>query len=172
MTEANWPKMVGWIDADEGGFVNNPRDPGGATNHGVTLRELAAFEKRPVTVADVRTLPLATANAILKSQYFDAVHGADLPSGLDYAVADAAVNSGPVQAIKWLQASLGTAADGHYGVVTAQAVAAIEDVSSVIDAYDAARLGFLRHLRTWPVFGKGWFARVNRVTQRAKSLLA
>jgi lysozyme family protein len=174
MSQASWPQIASWLDADEGGFVDDPRDPGGATNHGVTLRELAAYEGHQVTVADVRALSLTTANAILKTQYFDAVHGADLPSGLDYAVTDAAVNSGPVQAIKWLQAVLKISADGHWGVITSHAVSQIKpaDVVALIDAYDRARLGFLQRLRTWPIFGKGWSNRVNRVPARAKILAA
>ncbi|MHB1024072.1 MAG: glycosyl hydrolase 108 family protein, partial [Acidobacteriaceae bacterium] len=86
MTEKNWPQIAIWIRQSEGGFVNDPRDPGGATNFGVTLRVLQAWRHRATSVADVRDLSSAEANDILKAQYFDAVHGAQLPSGLDYAV--------------------------------------------------------------------------------------
>lgn len=172
MTAQNWPQIISWEKGSEQGFVDNPRDPGGATKYGVTLRELSAWRKRMCSVDDVRNLTWLEACEILKSQYFDAVHGDELPSGIDYCVVDAAVNSGPVQAIKWLQRSLGIAADGHYGVVTAQAVAALKNRKAAIERYDAARLGFMRHLRTWPFFHNGWFARVHLVTRRAEALAA
>lgn len=172
MSAKNWPVVSLWIKQSEGGFVNNRRDPGGATNYGITLRTLMAWRHRPVSVADVRSLQWSEAVAIIKSQYADTVHFDDLPSGLDYCVVDAAVNSGPVKAIQWLQRSLGIAADGHYGIQTAAAVAGVNDVRGAIERYDAARLGFMRHLRTWPFFGSGWFARVNLVTKRAEALAA
>lgn len=172
MSAQNWPIIASWIQRVEGGFVNDPRDPGGATKYGITIRTLSAWRKMPCTVEDVGRLTWTDAREIVKTLYWDTVHGDDLPSGLDYCVADASVNSGPVQAIKWLQRSLGIAADGLFGPVTAEAVRTIRDVKGAIDRYDAARLGFLRHLRTWPVFGRGWFARVNFVTQRAKGMAA
>jgi lysozyme family protein len=167
MSAADFDQISLWVKASEGGFVNNQRDPGGATNMGVTLRELSAYRGHICTVADVRNLQWPEAQAIMKTQYWAAVHGDDLPAGLDYCVMDAAYNSGQVQAIKWLQASLRVPVDGHYGLVTAQAVRGINDGKAAIESYDTARLGFLRHLRTWSVFGKGWFSRVNLVTARA-----
>ena len=172
MSAQNWPLIASWIKQSEGGFVDNPRDPGGATNYGITLRTLSAWRKMPCTVDDIGALTWGDAREIVKTLYWDTVHGDELPAGLDYCVADAAVNSGPVQAIKWLQRSLGIVADGRFGPVTAQAVKSIRDPKAAIERYDAARLGFMRHLRTWPVFGRGWFARVNLVTERAKGLTA
>lgn len=170
--QTNFQQISLWEKASEGGFVNDPRDPGGATNLGCTLRELEAYRGHPVTVQEVRELQWPEAQAIMKTQYWDAVHGDDLPGGLDYCMMDAAYNSGQVQAIKWLQASIGVAVDGHYGLVTAARVRGLNDRKAAIEAYDKARLGFMRHLRTWPVFGKGWFARVNLVTSRAIALAA
>lgn len=172
MAAKNWSLIAVFLKQSEGGFVMNPHDPGGATNYGVTIGELSACRKRPCTVSDVRNLSWIEARDILKSQYWDAVHGDDLPSGLDYCVVDAAVNSGPVRAIEWLQASVGVQADGHYGVITAAAVAAVNDRQAAIKRYDAARLGFMRHLRTWRFFSRGWSARVNLVTERAEKLAA
>lgn len=170
MTEANWPQIAEVERAEEGGYVNNLHDPGRATKYGVTIGELAVWRKRPVTVADVQNLTWAEASEILKTQYFDKVRGDLLPAGLDLAVTDAAVNSGPVRAIMWLQRAVGVEVDGCFGIITAHAVAGINDVDALIERYDAARLGFLRHLRTWPWFRRGWFARVNFITAKSKAM--
>jgi lysozyme family protein len=86
---------------DEGGYVNNPNDPGGPTKYGITLKTLAAYRRQSkVTAADVKALSLAEAAAILDSQYWRKVWGDELPRGVDYAMFDFAVNSGPAQAVK------------------------------------------------------------------------
>lgn len=168
---ANKTRVLAWIMADEGGFVNDWRDPGGATNHGITARVLAAWRHvRSVSPATVRALSLPEAESIIDAQYLSAVNFDRLPSGLDYSVADAAVNSGPVQAIKWLQRALKIKADGHWGLVTQGAVAAITDVAALIDAYNGARLGFLRYLPTWRIFRGGWQRRVKSVDAKSHLL--
>lgn len=169
---SNTAEVTLWIKVSEGGFVDNPRDPGGATNMGVTLRELAAYRGHSVTVHDVQDLTWAEAKTILVAQYMDPVHFNDLPSGLDYCVADESFNSGPTKAIKMLQQIVHTEADGHYGLLTAAAVRGINDREGAVEAYDKARLGFLRHLPTWAYFGNGWLNRVNLVSSRAKIMAA
>ncbi|WP_245420433.1 MULTISPECIES: putative peptidoglycan-binding domain-containing protein [unclassified Mesorhizobium] len=100
--------------------------------------------------------------------YWDAVLGAELPDGIDYAVFDFAVNSGPGRAAKYLQAVLGVARDGRIGPATLGAARA-RPAGVVIDALCDARLAFLERLPTWPTFGKGWRARIASV--RANALL-
>ena len=72
---------------------------------------------------------------------------------------DFAVNSGIQTAIRKLQAVLGVADDGHFGVISRRALAS-SPVSDVLLRYVAARLDFLARLSTWPTFGRGWARRI------------
>ena len=150
----------------EGGFVNDPRDPGGATNLGITGKTLAAARGRPVSVADLRALTRAEAGAIYRRLYWDAVGADQLPPGLDLAVFDYAVNSGVGRSARSLQAALGVRQDGLIGPETI-AVARARDCAKAVSALTAQRLAYLRGLSTWPAFGRGWTARVNRVESAA-----
>lgn len=155
-----------YILASEGGYVDHPKDPGGATNMGITHRTLSAWRKRPVTKQDVRDLTRAEAMQIYEAQYWR-TSGADrMPAGLDYAVFDYAVNSGPARAVKDLQRVLGVGADG---VVGAQTLAALDGkrVTTLIEELCARRLVFLKGLSTWGTFGRGWQRRVDEVRDRA-----
>lgn len=98
--------------------------------------------------------------------YWDAVAGALLPDGIDYAVFDFAVNSGPGRAAKYLQAVLGVVQDGRVGPATLAAAGA-KPAGVVIDALCDVRLAFLENLSTWPSFGRGWSARVASVRRQA-----
>jgi lysozyme family protein len=106
--------------------------------------------------------------------YWDAVRGDILPSGLDYAVFDAAVNSGPRRAIEWLQSSVSAKPDGIFGLNTLTRVEAVtEDDGGVLAAIGAVcrfRLHFLKGLGTWSTFGRGWQRRVEEVEKAAADL--
>jgi lysozyme family protein len=106
-----------------------------------------------------------------KAKYWDKIKGDDLPTGVDYCVFDAAVNSGPGRAAKWLQACVGVEPDGGIGPKTLAAVAAIEPADLVED-YAKRRLSFLMDLKTWDTFGKGWGRRVAEVQASATNMLA
>lgn len=150
----------------EGGFVNHPRDPGGATNKGITLATFRRYIKRNGTIADLKALTQAQAVTVYKRQYWDRVRADDLPAGLDYAVADFAVNSGPARAAKYLQRVLGVTQDGKIGPKTIEAAKAVNTVRAIGELCDD-RMAFLRRLKTWPTFGKGWTRRVTDVRQDA-----
>ena len=155
----------------EGGFSNHPRDPGGATMKGVTQRVYDGFRKRhnvaPRSVALISTTEIA---AIYRGQYWDAIKGDSLPPGVGYAVFDGAVNSGPAQAVKWLQRALRmNMVDGNLGDATLAAVNAHLDHDRLIADMLALRLAFMKRLKTWDAFGKGWSARVRDVQKRAQA---
>ncbi|WP_158966277.1 glycoside hydrolase family 108 protein [Chachezhania sediminis] len=155
------------ILAHEGGFVNHPADPGGATNRGITQATYNGWLKSQGRASrPVQYISDAEVAAIYGVQYWDAIRGDELPAGVAYAVFDAAVNSGPARAAKWLQAAVGVTADGVIGVQTL-AAAAKAPAHKVIDAMCDARLAFLKRLRAWPTFGKGWTRRVADVRQLA-----
>jgi hypothetical protein len=138
----------------EGGYVNDPRDPGGETNWGVTKRVAVACG----FTRDMRTMTQADAKCIYKLMFWDAVRGDDLGE-LAFHVFDAAVNSGVPQAVKWLQEALGVKADGVIGPATLAAVQAA-DTARLVRVFTGQRLDFLTDRITWPSFGRGWAKRI------------
>jgi lysozyme family protein len=110
----------------------------------------------------MRALTPEIVGPMYKAKYWDKVKGDDLPAGVDYCVFDAAINSGPGRAAKWLQAAVGVEPDGGIGPKTLQAVAGM-DANELVSAYNDRRLSFLHDLPTWPTFGKGWARRVAEV---------
>lgn len=155
----------------EGGFVNHPSDPGGMTNLGCTKAVWEEWVGHPVDEKAMRALTPRDVAPLYKARYWDRVRADELPSGLDYAVFDAAINSGPVRAIKWLQACVGVRVDGLLGPATMQAVAKLPAAQLVAD-YNKRRLTFLQGLPTWETFGRGWLRRVAEVDKTADTMVA
>ena len=162
MAASNFERALSLVLDLEGGFVQDPRDPGGATNLGITRATLGKARGRAVSVADVKALTRVEAGSIYRRLYWDAVRADDLPPGLDLAVFDYAVNSGPARAVRTLQSVLGLAPDGKPGRGTLSAANAAEP-SSAIRSLTRERLRFLRSLSIWPAFGRGWTSRTTRV---------
>jgi lysozyme family protein len=156
--------------AHEGGYVNDPHDPGGMTNLGVTKRAWEAFVGHPVDEATMRGLTPARVEPFYKVQYWDKVRGDALPSGVDCAVFDYAVNSGVNRAAKDLQHAVGVGADGVIGPLTMAAINAMEPSLIVARVCDL-RLSFLRSLATFDRYGKGWTCRVEKVADNAHGLM-
>ena len=152
----------------EGGFVNHPKDPGGMTNLGVTKRVWEEWVGHDVDEQAMRALTPEIVGPMYKVKYWDKIKGDDLPDGVDYIVFDAAVNSGPGRAAKWLQAAVGASVDGAIGAGTLKAVADFP-ASDLIHAYQSKRLEFLQNLPTWETFGKGWGRRVAEVSSTAQT---
>ena len=139
----------------EGGFVDHPSDPGGATRWGVTERVARANGY----AGHMRDFPEVAARHIYRREYWQAVRADELPPALRYAVFDAAVNSGVRQSVLWLQRAIGAHEDGRIGPQTlTMARAAHPDF--VLRRLLAQRLRFMTDLPTWPAFGRGWARRV------------
>jgi len=158
----NFPKSLAAVLVHEGGFVNNPKDPGGMTNLGCTKTVWQEHCGHEVDEKAMRALTPNDVGPLYKTKYWDKIKGDDLPSGVDYVVFDAAINSGPGRATKWLQACVGVEPDGGIGQKTLAAVRAM-DAKQLIDDYSKRRLSFLSDLTTWETFGRGWARRVNEV---------
>lgn len=162
----NTGRVMNWLGLSEGGYVNDPDDPGGPTNHGVTERVWHGWLKMNGRAkSDVRNVTKAVANEIFSAQYLAPVWFDRLPDGLDYAVADFAVNSGPVRAVKELQQSLikfgqQLAVDGHMGVSTFAAVMAVPDTGLLVAELCNRRLAFMKRLPIWWKYKNGWTRRV------------
>lgn len=160
----NLSKALAKTLAYEGGYVNNPVDPGGPTNKGITLKTYSAFLGRDATIDELKKLPQEHLLSIYGSRYWDACNCDDLPDGLDLCVFDFAVHSGVTKAAKTLQALAGAKQDGKIGPKTQMAVAMwihAHGLKNAIKLYQAERLDYLESLATFPVFGKGWTSRVN-----------
>ena len=151
----------------EGGYVNHPKDPGGATNKGITQKTYDSWRDRAGQPRQsVRNIRDDEVTAIYRRGYWDKVRGDELPAGVDYAVFDFAVNSGVSRASKYLQEVVGVTQDGVIGPATIAAVRRHAPVG-VIRELCARRLLFLKGLSTWRTFGKGWGTRVDDVARLA-----
>ena len=172
--ETNFNKSLDLVLRYEGGWSNHPADPGGATMKGVTQRVYDGYRARKkMEKRSVRNIDITELREIYKKQYWDAVDGDSLPPGLDYAMFDYAVNSGPVRAIKDLQRALGVKVDGHMGQATLAAattrqmwLSPMTCVNKLVDIREA----FLKSLSTFKVFGKGWMARTKGVRLGAAAM--
>jgi lysozyme family protein len=139
----------------EGGFSDHAADPGGKTMMGIT----EAVARENGYTGDMRQLPLATAQQIYRRQYWDAVRAEELPASVRYAVFDAAVNSGPKQAIRWLQRAVGAKDDGILGPKTLALVRSVNH-EKLVRVVLAQRLRFMSTLSNWPAFSRGWARRI------------
>lgn len=154
----------------EGGFVNHPKDPGGMTNLGVTKRTWEEWTKRPASESEMRGLTQVKVAPLYKVRYWNRVAGDDLPPALALCVFDFGVNAGPGRAVKLLQRLVGAVVDGQAGKGTIAAVntyVAAHGLPATVKAYQDARKAYYRALPTFKHFGKGWLARVDRVTKEA-----
>lgn len=174
MARGNFETCHATTDAFEGGFSNHPSDPGGATMRGVTQAVYTSYRRsKGLTVRSVRDITKVELFEIYKVRYWDRVRGDDLPFGLDLVTYDAGVNSGPSRGIRWTQQALGTTADGRIGPQTVGLVNAIKNKTalvSIIKRAARARLSFVKGLRTFAVFGRGWTRRISTVEARAVAM--
>lgn len=171
MAAANFERALPLVLKHEGGYVDHPKDPGGATNLGVTIGTLSSWLGRPASKADVKALTRASVAPIYRKNYWAAIRGDELPAGLDYAVFDFAANSGPKRAAMALQRAVGVADDGVIGSITLANIAD-RPVDATIERIMADRMTFLRRLSTWPTFGKGWTSRCDGVLKEALAMAA
>lgn len=167
--KANFDLCLREVLSHEGLWSDHPNDPGQATMKGITIGTYAGWKGRKVTKAELRAISDAEVAAIYRRKYWDAVRGDDLPAGLDLVAFDAAVNSGPARGARWLQQALGVTADGKIGPATL-ARAHASYAPAVIERAVGFRLAFLRGLKTWQHFGKGWSRRVEDVRVTALAM--
>ena len=157
--EANFFKSLEIVLKHEGGFVDHPEDPGGATNKGITHKTYSDFLGRPLEdVNELKNIPDEHVQKIYKDGYWDRVKADQLSSGVDFCIFDWAVNSGPGRAAKALQKAVMVTQDGAIGPMT---LAAVEEElpEEIIEKITKEREEFYRSLRTFDTFGKGWLRR-------------
>lgn len=154
----------------EGGFVDNPKDPGGRTNKGVTQAVYDEWRKRQgLAVQDVKLIADAEVHAIYAAEYWARARCDLLDGPLDVVQFDTAVNMGVGRAVRFLQASVGCGVDGDFGPGTERAVAGC-DVGSTVAAYCQKREDFYRAIVAKTpdraVFLKGWLNRLNALRKQ------
>jgi lysozyme family protein len=174
--ERNFTFTLKEVLKHEGGWADHPKDPGGATMRGVTLANFRRFVKPNATKDDLRKITDAQLQSVYKQHYWNAVRASELPDGLDYAVFDYAVNSGPAQAIKHLQRAIGVNEDGKIGPQTLKAIGA-HTVKDVINSLSDIRMKFLKSIKNkktgellFTTFGKGWTSRVEGVRKASLTM--
>lgn len=138
---------------NEGKFVDNPKDPGGATMWGVTERVARAYGY----AGPMSELPRDTAKAIAKGLYWDPLKCDEYDPRVAFQIFDANYNGG--HPVIWMQGSTGAHVDGLIGPETIAAVKAA-DPHKFILRWNSLRLSYYTSLKTWPTFGKGWANRI------------
>ena len=159
----------------EGGWANNPKDPGGCTMRGITLATWRAHGHPRATCAGLRRITEAQAGDIYTRTYWALVQGDRLPVGVDLMVCDHAVNAGTKRAVLMLQALVGATEDGDLGPKTVAAAGRVWDLDPGRLVHDLAkaRRDYYRSLRVlFRTFGRGWLARVSAAEAAAIRLVA
>jgi lysozyme family protein len=139
---------------NEGGYVDNPKDPGGATMWGVTERVARAHG----FTGNMRDLPLAMAKSIAKKLYWDPLHLDSFDARVAFQIFDANYNGG--HPVIWMQGASGAKVDGVIGAQTIAAVQAVPPWQFIL-RWNSLRLRYYTSLGTWQTFGKGWCNRIS-----------
>lgn len=169
--KASYDECLKRVLQHEGGYSNDPGDPGGPTNWGITIEDARMYWRANATASDVRAMPLSVAKDIYKSKYWDKQRCDDLPAGVDDTVFDYGVNSGVGRSARILQEAVGVRPDGVIGEQTVAAALAADPVKTIQYINDE-RLRFLKGLKTWRLFGVGWGRRVAEVKSFSLQLAA
>lgn len=165
----NFAECLDHVLKSEGGFSNHRDDPGGMTNLGVTKRVWEEWVGRQVSEDEMKGLTREAVTELYKKRYWDAVHGDSLPSGVDLCVFDCAVNAGVSRAIRFLQHAVKVTQDGIIGPATLKAIEETPPIAIIAD-FCAQREFHYKSLQTFPVFGKGWMARLDRVEDESRGM--
>ena len=143
------------VIGEEGGYVNDPNDPGGETKYGIS--------KHAYPSLNIKDLTLETAKAIYKADYWDKVQGDMLPGCVAAMVFDSAVNNGVSRAVRLLQMAVGATADGQLGPGTMGAVKTFlnaRPASALMVEFQARRMVYMADLYNWHDYGLGWSRRL------------
>ena len=166
---ANFDKCLALVLQSEGGFVDNKNDPGGMTNLGVTKAVWEEFVGHPVSEADMRALTPEKVAPMYEQKYWRPCYGEVLPRGLDFLTFSMAVNAGTGRSVKLLQQSLGCVPDGVIGPATRSLISA-SNTPTLIAKFSETRREYYRALKVFPIFGKGWLARVDKEEAQALNM--
>ena len=151
MTTQTFKTMIERVLGHEGGYVNDPKDPGGETKWGIS--------KRSYPMLNIAALTREDAIAIYHKDFWTPIKADRFHDGTAYQLLDSAINSGIGQSIRFLQRALGVADDGVFGPVSLSASATTSE-SDQLFLFNAERIEFMTKLKNWPDHGKGWMRRI------------
>jgi len=154
---SDYKECLDLVLKSEGGWVNNPNDPGGETNLGVTKAVWEEYVGHPVTT--MKNLTKDDVAPLYEQKYWRACYGEVLPRGLDFIVFSMGVNAGPGRSVKLLQQSIGCVPDGVIGPTTRSLICA-SNTATLINKFSEVRREYYRSLKK-PMFEKGWLSRVD-----------
>jgi lysozyme family protein len=143
-----FPYEGGYLSAADAAMQG---DPGGETHWGIS--------KRAYPNLDIKNLRREEAIEIYRRDYWAMVHGDELPDAVAYAMLDAAINSGWMRSVMWLQKAAGVADDGKFGPMTRAAVAKANPADLMLKIV-ADRLDFMTRLQNWSTNSRGWARRI------------
>lgn len=175
-SDAGFEHALAHVLEMEGGYSDDPYDPGGPTNLGITLKTYAEWKRVALTDASRATLkaelkrisPEAVRDIYL-ARYWAPANCAELAAPLAFFHFDAAVNHGVVGAMRLLQRAVGTDVDGEIGPNTRAAIARLP-VEDALQRYAEVRRARYRALPHFWRFGRGWLNRVDKTLARALAL--
>jgi lysozyme family protein len=159
MTDFN--VSIEYVLQNEGGYVNNPSDPGNATNYGITMATLCAWRKAPVTEQDVQELTVDEAKQIYQAGWWEPLNLGQLPQDIATALLDTAVNLGQATAIAMAQKCVSVTSDGIMGPMTINALRSTDNFGFLYNFINSVQEYYLSLGNT--VFLKGWLARSRRM---------
>lgn len=167
--KANFDFCVGEVLKYEGGYVDDPHDPGGPTNHGITRCTWEGWVGHVVSSGSFKDLKESDVKPLYKAKYWDVCRCDNLPAGVDFVVFDTAVNSGPTKAAKILQQCLNMPVDGIIGMHTIEAAWAYDPVK-LVHRYCDARIAYLKSLASYKFFGDGWDDRIAQLRESSDKM--
>lgn len=144
-------KAINRVLGHEGGYADDPADPGGETQWGIS--------KRSYPNVDIKALTRNQAIAIYHRDFWVPINGDSVSDGAAFQLMDGAVNSGPREAIRFMQRAIGVADDGHFGPVSLEALRKVSETDFIM-RFVAERMDFMTRLKNWPNHGKGWIRRM------------
>lgn len=166
----NFKECLALVLKSEGGYSNHSQDPGGVTNLGITQKSLEEWLGHEVDDKFMRKLTPEMAAPFYEQKYWRPCYGEVLPRGLDYLVFSFGINAGPGRSVKLLQSAIGCLPDGIIGQRTRDQIRG-SNIANLIAKFSEARREYYRSLKTFPVFGKGWLARVDREESEALQMV-
>ena len=143
-------------------------DPGGETNLGVTKRVWEEYVGHPVD--SLKNLTKEDVAPLYELKYWRPCYGEVLPRGLDFVVFSMAVNAGPGRSVKLLQSAIGCVPDGIIGPKTRELISS-SNSATLITKFCESRRHYYESLKTFPLFGRGWLARVDREELEALNMV-
>jgi len=164
----NFKECLELLLKSEGGWVNHPKDPGGETNLGVTKRVWEEWVGHPVE--SLKKLTKEDVAPLYEQKYWRPCYCEVLPRGLDFVVFSMGVNAGPGRSVKLLQSAIGILPDGIIGPRT-RALISSSNGADIVAKFSEVRREYYKSLKTFPIFGRGWLARVDREEEEALQMI-